>query len=90
VSEQLPRMSPTGVCLDPAPANIQLDAEKLDITSPDSTPAITASEDRVVEHLSGTEDVEMGEPAIPNLQDKNVSCLIVRSRPGADLSNLDP
>ena len=65
-------------------ANIQLDVEKLDINSPDSTLAITASEDRVVEHPSGTEDVEMGEPAIRNLQDKNVSCSILRSRMGAD------
>jgi len=69
-----PECPPTGVYVDPVEANIQLDVEKLDINSPDSTLAITASEDRVVEHLSGTEDVEMGEPAIPNLQDKNVRC----------------
>lgn len=78
MSEQLLRMSPRRAFtyLDPVEANIQLDVEKLDINSPDLTLAITASEDRVVEHLSGAEDVEMGEPAIPNVQDKNVSCSI--------------
>ena len=77
--------------LDPVEANVQLDVEKVDVNPPDSILAIASSEDRVVKQLSGTEDVEMGEPALPNLQDKNVSCLIVvRSRTGADSPNLDP
>ena len=81
----------TGVRLDPAKANIQLDVERLDITTPDLAPAIAASETRVVERPSGTEDIEMGEPAVPDPQDKNVCNLSdrIRDETDADFSNPD-
>lgn len=75
--------------LDPAEANIQLDVEKLDISSPDLAPSAVTPENYAAGHLSRTEDVEMRE--IPSLQDKNVGHLIVlRDQTDANLSNLDP
>jgi hypothetical protein len=72
----------TGAHLNPAEADIQLDVEKVDINSPDPTPAVAASEGP-----SGVEDVEMGEPAVLNAQDKGVSRSTVRNRKEAELSN---
>ncbi|KAF9790895.1 hypothetical protein BJ322DRAFT_415384 [Thelephora terrestris] len=44
--------------------DIQLDAEKLDITSPDSTRMTATSEFEMVKHSpAGVADIEMGEPA---------------------------
>jgi hypothetical protein len=60
-----------------AEANIQLDAEKLDINPPVPAPATTTSEIHTLELSSAIQDFEMGEPAILNAEHKNVSRLIV-------------
>ena len=63
--------------LNPIIANIQLDAEKPDITSPDLTPAATMSEIQIVGHSMTAADVEMGEPAVVlDAQPKDVSLLV--------------
>ena len=59
----------------PTLANIELDAEKLDITSPDLTSATAVSEAPIVEHSLAVADVEMRESV--NTQCKNVSRLLV-------------
>ena len=78
------------VYLDPVEANIQTDVEKSDINSPDSLPMAATSEGLAAEYLLGTEDVQMKESPMPNLQDKNVCRSIVSDQIDADLSNLDP
>jgi len=52
--------------------NIQLNAEKLNISSPDLTPATATSEIQIVEQSMAAADIEMGEPASPKKQPKEV------------------
>lgn len=54
-------------------ANIQLDAEKLDIISPDLAPATAVSEIQILEHSVGAADIEMGEPSMLNTRPKEAS-----------------
>lgn len=77
-----------GEYLDPVKANIQLDTEKMAINSPDPAPATTTSESHpIANRLLGTEDVEMGEPAAVNSQDKDVGRFVVRDQTDAYLFN---
>jgi hypothetical protein len=71
----------------PTIANIQLDAERLDITSPDLTSATAISEIPIMEHPPAVADVEMGEPV--DAQRGSVSHLLPRDRTDPDSSNLD-
>jgi hypothetical protein len=57
-------------------ANIQLDAEKLEVISPDLALETVTPEIQAVEHSLVTPDIEMGEPNMLNAQPRNVSCLI--------------
>lgn len=59
--------------LNPAIANVQLDAEKLDITSPDLAPPTSVSEIQIAGHSTTAADIEMGEPAVLNAQPKDAS-----------------
>lgn len=61
--------------LNPVIANIQLDSEPPDITSPDLNPVAVVSEIQTAEHSVTAADVEMGEPAVLNSQPKDVSSL---------------
>lgn len=64
-----------GHILNPVIANIQLDADKSDITSPDLTPSITSPKIRFPGHSVAAADVEMAEPPMLNTQPEGVSSL---------------
>ncbi|KAF9649857.1 hypothetical protein BDM02DRAFT_3113105 [Thelephora ganbajun] len=52
--------------------NIQLGIEKMNVNSSDLTPGTATSEIRIMEHSSPIPDVEMGDPAVLNSQDKDM------------------
>lgn len=76
--------------LNPTIAKIQLDVEKLDITSPNPVPATTTVGVENEERLSvAMADVEMGEPPVLNAEPKNVHFLLARSQTDVHLLNSD-